>query len=295
MLALGLIVGSDLNHWEILKSFDRVEIETPFGPASSPLWIGHFKGVRLVVLFRHGERADLMPSEVNYRANIYALKVSGVQKIIALESVSGLSKTLHSGQFVLSNESIDLTSNRSASFSSVSFSSLLEAGTHPLKHKTSSLSLVDSLSNFLLKAKAKVETKGVCLCIDDFMRSNSAEVRLFQSWNVTILGSSLATEDKLSREAQLEYVHVGMVAEHSELESSKPGTLQAHKRTLNKMTALFTKALEGVCGKLAAQDLKVLALGPGRAQKGLGRGKRNIYQFKSSRDSNRTRRKQASR
>jgi len=290
MLALGLIVGSGLNHWEFLNSFDTVEIETPYGAPSSPLWIGRFKGVRLVVLFRHGERADLMPSEVNYRANIYALKVSGVQKIIALESVSSLSKALHSVQFVISNESIDLTSNRS-----VSFASLFETGIQTLRHKNSRLSLVDCLSDFLLKAKAQVESKSVCLCIDDFMRSNAAELRLFQSWNVTVLGSALATEEKLSREAQLEYVHVGMVAEHSELESSKPGTLQAHKGTLNKMTAVFTKALEGVCAKLAAQGLKVLPVGTGRAQKGLSRGKGNIYQFKSSRDSNRTRRKQASR
>ena len=291
MLALGLIVGSGLNHWEILKSFERVEIETPFGPASSPLWIGRFKGVRLVVLFRHGELADLSPSEVNYLANIYALKVSGVQKIISLESVRSLSETLHSGQFIIPNDMIDLTSNRS-----VSFSSDVETETSSRNNSASASFLVDSLSHFLLKAKAKVESKGVCLCIDDFLRSSAAELRLFKSWNATILGSALAAEQKLSQEAQMEYVHVGMVAERIDFESSKPATSQAHNnRSQNKMTALFTKALEGLCERLARQDLNVRSIGSGRAQKGLSRGKRNLHQLKSSRDSNRTRRKQASR
>ena len=115
-MRIGIIGGSGLENPEILSDYKQKEVETPFGKPSSPLIMGKINGIDIVVISRHGLKHEIPPTEVNNRANIFALKYEGCKYILATTAVGSLREEIKRGDFVILDDFIDFTKQRKLSF-----------------------------------------------------------------------------------------------------------------------------------------------------------------------------------
>jgi 5'-methylthioadenosine phosphorylase len=205
---IGVIGGSGLYAIDVLEDAQRIEVETPWGAPSDELLIGQIHGVRFAFLPRHGRGHRLSPSTVNYRANIDALKRVGCTDILAISAIGSLREELAPGQFVLADQFIDRTSNRSSSF----------FGPGCVAH----VSMADPVCPRLMQlaahaaegAGARVTRGGCYLAMEGPQFSSRAESHLYRTWGCDVIGMTAMPEAKLAREAELPYALVGMVTDY---------------------------------------------------------------------------------
>ncbi len=206
--AVGIIGGSGFYDLPGLSDVDRVEVETPFGPPSAPLVVGRFKGQRVVFLARHGEEHRLLPSEVNARANVYALKRMGVTKLVSVSAVGSLREEIAPGHVVLPSQFIDQTAGRPATF----FGDGVVA--HVSLADPVCTALADLLTRSAYRLDATVHRNGTYLCIEGPQFSTRAESALWRSWGAHVVGMTNLPEARLAREAELCYATLALPTDY---------------------------------------------------------------------------------
>jgi len=199
-MAIGVIGGSGLYEMEGLENVERIRVETPFGDPSDEYVTGVLNGVRMVFLPRHGRGHRLLPSEVNYRANIFGMKKLGVEQIISVSAVGSLKEDIAPGHIVIPDQFIDRTKGvrRDTFF-----------GDGIVAHVGFADPVCPGLSNTLFEAAGKigavVHKGGTYICMEGPAFSTRSESFMYRELGASIIGMTNLTEAKLSREAEICY------------------------------------------------------------------------------------------
>ncbi len=207
-IRIGIIGGSGLYDMEELLDREEVKISTPFGEPSAPYVVGTLSGQRVAFLARHGVGHRLMPSELNFRANIFGLKKLGVEWILSASAVGSLQERYHPLDIVVPNQFLDRTHGRISTFfgqgivAHVSFA-------HPLCAKLSDLAQESALV-----VGATVHRGGTYVCIEGPQFSTVAESNLYRSWQMDVIGMTNLQEAKLAREAEICYMTLALVTDY---------------------------------------------------------------------------------
>ncbi|MES2097252.1 MAG: S-methyl-5'-thioadenosine phosphorylase [Pseudomonadota bacterium] len=205
---IGIIGGSGLYAIDGLEDAEWRRVETPWGPPSDELLFGRIGAVELVFLPRHGRGHVIPPSELNFRANIDALKRSGVTDILAISSIGSLREDLPPGHFVVVDQFIDRTVQRASSF----------FGTGMVAHVSMAQPVCERLSGYAAEAieaaGGAVATGRTYLAMEGPQFSTRAESLLYRDWGADVIGMTAMPEAKLAREAELPYALIGMVTDY---------------------------------------------------------------------------------
>jgi 5'-methylthioadenosine phosphorylase len=205
---IGIIGGSGLYSMPGFEAQEEVNIETPFGKPSENLVVGKLGGRRVAFLARHGRGHRISPSELNFRANIYALKSLGVERILSLSAVGSLKEEHHPLDFVIPDQFVDRTRGRISTF----------FGDGLVAHIGFSEPVCPQLAQLVCQAcgAAGVRAKqgGAYLCMEGPAFSTRAESNLYRSWGMDVIGMTNLQEAKLAREAEMCYVTIAMVTDY---------------------------------------------------------------------------------
>ena len=207
-IKIGIIGGSGLYDMPGLTERSEVPVDTPFGSPSDSLVIGSLSGKRVAFLSRHSRGHRWMPSELNFRANIYAMKVLGVERILSVGAVGSLKENLAPLDIVLPDQFVDRTRGRVSTF----------FGGGLVAH----ISFADPVCPDLLEQvhrashKAGIPSKkgGIYLCMEGPAFSTKAESNLYRSWGMDVIGMTNLQEAKLAREAEICYVTIALVTDY---------------------------------------------------------------------------------
>jgi 5'-methylthioadenosine phosphorylase len=205
---IGIIGGSGLYDIEGLTDKRWERVPTSFGEASDELLFGEIGGQRMVFLPRHGRGHKIPPSEINYRANIDALKRAGVTDVISVSAVGSLREHLRPGTFVIIDQFIDRTFARTKSFFTTGLVAHVSMA-HPVCGR-----LGEHLAAAAREAGIEVAQGGTYLVMEGPQFSSLAESELYRSWNCDVIGMTNMPEAKLAREAELCYATVAMVTDY---------------------------------------------------------------------------------
>jgi 5'-methylthioadenosine phosphorylase len=205
---LGIIGGSGVYAMDGLELARWERVASPWGEPSDELFFGVLDGVDMVFLPRHGRGHVHAPSDINYRANIDALKRAGCTDIISMSACGSLRETLAPGTFVLVDQFIDLTFKREKSFFGAGFVAHVSMA-HPVCPR-----LVRALAEAAQEAEIPCVEGGTYLVMEGPQFSSLAESKLYRSWGCDVIGMTNMPEAKLAREAELPYATVAMVTDY---------------------------------------------------------------------------------
>jgi len=205
---VGIIGGSGLYEMEGLRVIEKRNLKTPFGEPSDPFVIGEIDGVSVAFLSRHGRGHRLLPSELNYRANIYGFKLLGAHTILSASAVGSMKEQYQPTHIVFPHQFIDRTRHRADTFfghgivGHVAFADPICAGASML------------MGAAARECGAFAHEGGVYVCIEGPQFSTRAESALYRSWGVDVIGMTNLTEAKLAREAELCYMTMALVTDY---------------------------------------------------------------------------------
>ncbi len=205
---VGIIGGSGLYDMDGFSNKRLLKIKTPFGEPSAPLILGEISGVPCAFLARHGNGHTVLPQEINVRANIWALKSVGVERLIGITAVGSLKEEIAPRHFVFPDQIFDLTHGRAATF----FGNGIVA--HTAFHTPFCL---DQSKILFEKSKAlgvSTHQGGTYLCMQGPLFSTKAESRFYKGLGFSVIGMTAATEAKLAREAELCYSLISLVTDY---------------------------------------------------------------------------------
>ncbi len=209
--AIGIIGGSGLYKMEALKEVEEVQIETPFGKPSDALIVGSLDGVRVAFLARHGRNHHLLPSELPFRANIYAMKSLGVKYLISASAVGSLKEAAKPLDMVVPDQFIDRTKNRISTFFGEGIVAHVAFG-DPVCLKLAQV-LADAVESSNL-ADVTLHRGGTYVCMEGPAFSTKAESNLHRSWGATVIGMTNLPEATLAREAEIAYATLALVTDY---------------------------------------------------------------------------------
>ncbi len=205
---IGIIGGSGLYDMEALTDVREQAVETPFGKPSDLLVLGTLEGRRVAFLPRHGRGHRILPSELNFRANVYALKSLGVERILSVSAVGSLKEKYEPLHMVVPDQLVDRTFHRESTFFGRGLVAHV-AFAHPFC-KPLSLVMADACGD----AGATVHRGGTYVCIEGPQFSTLAESLLYRSWGMDIIGMTNLQEARLAREAEICYATLAMVTDY---------------------------------------------------------------------------------
>jgi len=235
---IGIIGGSGLYDLKGLERVREVRPSTPFGQPSDALVLGTVDGVRVAFLARHGRGHRIGPSEINYRANIYALKSVGVTRVVSVSAVGSMKETVRPGEVVLPDQFVDLTKRRIGTFFEQGIVAHV-AFAEPICH-----ALATSLYKAAQDVGASVHQGGVYLCIEGPQFSSRGESNIYRQWGVDVIGMTNLPEAKLAREAELCYVTLALVTDYDCWHDTEAAvTVEAVLATLEKNVELAKRLL----------------------------------------------------
>ena len=205
---VGIIGGSGLYSMDGVSDLEEVQVETPFGAPSDAIMVGTLDGHPVAFLPRHGRKHDVPPHQINYQANIWALKAVGVRWLISVSAVGSMKEDIVPGQLVMVDQFIDRTRTRPSSF----FEDGIAA------HVMFSEPTCPVLRAALLAAAEAEQVQhhdgGTYVCIEGPQFSTRAESLLYRSWNVEVVGMTNLPECRLAREAQIAYATIAMATDY---------------------------------------------------------------------------------
>jgi len=205
---IGIIGGSGLYAMSGLSDTKEVKVKTPFGDPSEVFVVGTLEGKRVAFLARHGRGHRILPGEINYRANIYAMKLLGVERIISVSAVGSLQEDLRPGEFLVADQFVDRTRHRISTFfgeglvAHVSFA-------HPTCAELSA-----ALGDASVHCAVPVHRKGTYICMEGPQFSTFAEATMHRQLHFEVIGMTNVTEAKLAREAELCYGTIAMITDY---------------------------------------------------------------------------------
>ena len=207
-MVIGVIGGSGLYEMEGLTGVREVRVDTPFGEPSDAYITGNLGGVEMVFLPRHGRGHRYLPTEVNYRANIYGMKKLGVERIISVSAVGSMREDIEPGHIVVPSQFYDHTKHRKSTF----------FGNGVVAHVGFADPVCHGLSDILVNAGEKTGARmhrGVTyICMEGPQFSTRAESNIYRGWGVDVIGMTNATEAKLAREAEICYATIALSTDY---------------------------------------------------------------------------------
>src|ERR1700740_282940 len=205
---IGIIGGSGLYAMPGLKDTREIRAKTPFGDPSDIIVLGTLEGKRVAFLARHGRGHRILPTELNYRANIYVMKLLGVERIISVSAVGSLKEDLRPGEFLVPDQFFDRTKNRLSTF----FGNGLVAHV-AFAHPTCG-ELSGDLANACAREAVQVHRRGTYICIEGPQFSTLAEAEVNRQLRFDVIGMTNLTEAKLAREAEICYATIAMITDY---------------------------------------------------------------------------------
>jgi 5'-methylthioadenosine phosphorylase len=205
---IGVIGGSGLYSMGGLTQMREIRVKTPFGDPSDAIVLGALEGKQVAFLARHGRGHRILPTEINFRANIYALKSLGVERIVSVSAVGSLQEDKRPLEFLIPDQFVDRTKSRVSTF----FGSGLVA--HVGFDKPVCGQLSDVLGEACSRAGVKAHRGGTYVCIEGPQFSTLAEARMHRQLRFDVIGMTNVTEAKLAREAELCYATVAMITDY---------------------------------------------------------------------------------
>lgn len=205
---IGVIGGSGLYEMAGLTEKSEVRVKTPFGSPSDAIILGTLEGKRVAFLARHGRGHRLMPSELNFRANVYAMKVLGVERILSASAVGSLKEELAPLDIVLPDQFVDRTRGRISTF----------FGEGLVAHVAFADPVCADLSRQVHQAAVRLGVRcvqgGTYVCMEGPAFSTRAESHLYRSWGMDLIGMTNLQEAKLAREAEICYLTIALVTDY---------------------------------------------------------------------------------
>jgi len=233
-----VIGGSGLYAIPSLSDVQEHHLETPFGKPSSPIVVGTLEGKRIAFLARHGIGHFISPTEVNYRANIYALKILGVKKVISISACGSLREDYAPGHIVIPDHLYDNTKDRARSF----FGEGLVAHIGVADPFCAGLS--QAVYQSVKQSGGTAHQGGTFITIEGPRFSTKAESNVFRAWGMSIIGMTASPEAFLAREAEMCYAAMAHVTDYDVWHvSAEPVTVEMVIQTLSKNTQLAQEAL----------------------------------------------------
>ncbi len=208
---IGIIGGSGLYKMDALKDVQEVKVETPFGSPSDALIVGNLEGETVAFLARHGRNHHLLPSELPFRANIYAMKQLGVEYIISASAVGSLKEEVKPLDMVVPDQFIDRTKNRVSTFFGEGLVAHIAFG-DPVCGNLANI-VADAITSLELP-EVSLHRGGTYVCMEGPAFSTKAESNLYRSWDATVIGMTNLTEAKLAREAEIAYATLALVTDY---------------------------------------------------------------------------------
>jgi len=230
---LGVIGGSGLYDMQDLTDVEMQEVSTPFGQPSSPVALGKLEGRKVAFLARHGIGHIYPPTDVNYRANIYALKMFGVERLLAVSACGSLREDFMPGEIVVPDQLFDRTVSRHRSF--------FESGlvTHISVADPFCPDLSGHLADSTKEVGGNVHRGGNFITIEGPRFSTRAESNIYRAWGMSIIGMTTSPEAFLAREAEMCYAVMAHVTDYDVWhQAEEPVTVEMVFQTIKKNTSL---------------------------------------------------------
>ena len=242
---LGIIGGSGLYQIPGLQDIEERVISTPFGEPSSRVVVGTLEGRRVAFLARHGIGHFITPTEVNYRANIYALKSIGVERVVSVSACGSLREDYAPGDIIVPDQLFDNTKDRKRSFFGEGFVGHIGVA-DPYCNAFSG-----QIFKALKKAGAKARQGGAFITIEGPRFSTRAESNVFRSWGMSIIGMTASPEAFLAKEAELCYGVMAHVTDYDVWHmTEEPVSVEAIIRVMNQNTKTAQEALRHLAADL---------------------------------------------
>jgi 5'-methylthioadenosine phosphorylase len=259
---IGIIGGSGLYRMEGLKIYNEEQIKTPFGDPSDLYVMGELEGRDMVFLPRHGRGHTILPTEINFRANLYGFKVLGADRILSVSAVGSMKEELKPSHVVLPDQFIDRTRHRPDTFFGNGMAAHVSLA-HPVCSE-----LQDLAHKACLASGAQTHKNGTYLCMEGPQFSTKAESLLYRSWGVDVIGMTNMQEARLAREAELCFTSLALVTDYDcwhEEEAHVTGAaileiLAANVRLSQQILKALVKSLpeKAGCSCATALDAAVL-------------------------------------
>ncbi len=241
-VSIGVMGGSGLYEMEGLTKVRTAKVATPFGKPSDDYIIGTLHGRRVAFLPRHGRGHRIMPSDINYRANIFGMKKLGVERIISVSAVGSMKEEIRPGDIVIPEQFYDHTRQRRSTF----------FGSGVVAHVGMADPVCFDLSQILAQAGravgAQMHRGGTYLCMEGPQFSTRAESLTYRKWDVDVIGMTNATEAKLAREAELCYSTIALATDydcwhHSEEAVTVEAVLEVMRHNIETAKAIISEAI----------------------------------------------------
>lgn len=242
---IGIIGGSGLYNIEGIKEVKSISVDTPFGKPSDNFTVGILEGRKVAFLPRHGKGHTILPSELNFRANIYGMKKLGAEHIIAVSAVGSMKEEIKPLDMVIPDQFFDRTLGRISTF----------FGEGIVGHVSFADPVCSTLANSLWNAAKSigvhVHKGGTYLCMEGPLFSTRAESQVYRQWGVSVIGMTNLQEAKLAREAEICYSTLAMVTDYDCWHVSEEAvTLEMIIGNLNKNTETAKRILKAVIPKI---------------------------------------------
>ena len=241
---LGVLGGSGLYEMEGLRDVRELDVDTPFGKPSDVIVEGTLEGgTKLLFLPRHGRGHTVPPHQINYRANVCALKKLGATHLVSVSAVGSMKEEIEPGHLVVPDQFIDLTKKRITTFFEDGV-----AGHVPFADPVCAL-VAKALAEAAEQTGTRVHRGGTYVCMEGPQFSTRAESRLYRSWGVSVIGMTSMPEAKLAREAELPFATLALATDYDCWhDTHEDVTVEAVVATMKKNVSLAKKAI----GLLAA-------------------------------------------
>ena len=256
-LKIGIIGGSGLENPELLENYSEKEVETPFGKPSSKLITGKLFGIDVVIISRHGLKHEIPPTQVNNKANIFALKYEGCKFILATTAVGSLREDIKRGDFVILDQFIDFTRRRDVTFyDKFEFGAIHTPTANPFSENLRK-KLIDACEEL----KFPNHKTGTVVTIEGPRFSTKAESFMFRQWGADVINMSIAPECILANEAEVPYATIAMSTDYdcwkeSEESVSWEMIKEVMKNNVEKVKKVLLKVVESFSREEEIRKLK---------------------------------------
>ncbi len=246
---LGVIGGSGLYDFPALEKVENFYPDTPFGKPSAPIALGRLAGRRVAFLARHGIGHVFNPTEVNYRANIWAMKMAGVERIVSVSACGSLREDFVPGEIVIPDQLFDYTKERKRSFFNDGL--VVHIGTGEPFCKELSTTLYQTVTSHGVNA----HLGGTLITIEGPRFSTKAESNVFRAWGMSLIGMTTSPEAFLAREAEICYAVMAHVTDYDVWHvTEEPVSVEMVVKTLHQNTEVAQQTILSLVEKLPEED-----------------------------------------
>ncbi len=251
-ICIGIIGGSGLYALDSISNLHDVTVDTPYGPPSDSFVAGEVDNAKIYFLARHGKHHTFLPSEVPYRANIYAFKKLGVSHLISISAVGSMREEMPPRDMVVVDQYIDFSKHRVSTFLGEGLIGHVSMA-QPTCENLNKI-IYDAAYDTLKDSNQTVHPKGTYLCMEGPQFSSLAESKFYRSMNVDIIGMTNMPEAKLAREAQIAYASLAMVTDYDCWHSTEEAvTADMALANMRANTANAQKIITKVIAQINAQ------------------------------------------